>query len=99
MKTDIYILLVQNFVKYKGVELEVFDGHENISLFSTIEKAFEAKDEAAAMIEEKGYKIVDSNGGDDSPFVYYWSRYKSDQNKAIVFTIICKTVEGELFSY
>lgn len=99
MKTDIYILLVQNFFKVKDVEYAVAPGHENISLFPTIELALEAKREAVELVEKIGYHIAGSGVGDDNPFVCYWVRYENDQGKAVVFSIIRKTVEGDLFQY
>lgn len=99
MKTDVYILLVQNFFKFNGVEYAVPVGHENISLFPTIEKALDAKREAAEMIKEKGYHIAYFDTGGDNPFICYCIRYESDQDKAVVFTVIKKVVDGDLFQY
>lgn len=99
MNTDIYILLVQNFVKFKGAEIAVPVGHENISLHPTIEKALEVKNEAAEMLKEKGYHVTGSGPDNDDPFICYWSRYECDQDKAVVFTIMRKTTVGDLFQY
>lgn len=99
MKTDIYILLVQNFFKISSTEFAVAVGHENISLFPTIEKALEASNKAAEMLNEKNFHVTNSGTDDDNPFVCYWSRYENDLNRAVVFTIMRKSVEGDLFQY
>lgn len=92
-------MLVQNFVKVNGVEYAVSVGHENISLFPTIEKAMDTKNEAAEMLKKKGYKVVGSGPDNDDPLICYWSRYENDQDRVVVFTIMRKTVEGDLFQY
>lgn len=99
MKTDIYILLVQNFFKFNGVEYAMSAGPESLSLHSSIEKALDAKNEAADLLKVKKYHVVGSGCGDDDPSVCFWSRYESDQDKAVVFKIIRKSVEGDLFQY
>ena len=99
MKTDIYILLIQNIVKFKGSEIAFPVSHENIALFPTIEKAFEVKDEVAETLKKMGYHVADSGPINDDPFVCYWSRYEADQDRAVAFTILRKTVKGDLFSY
>lgn len=92
-------MLIQNFFKVNGVKYSVPVGHENITLFPTIEKAMAAKNEAAEMLKVKGYHVTDSNAGGDDPFICYQCRCESPQDKVFVFTIIRKTVEGDLFQY
>lgn len=99
MKTDIYILLIQNFVKFKGTEIAVPVGHENITLFSTIDDAMWEKSRAAEQVQKEGYHITGSGPDNDDPFICYWSRYENDQDRAVVFTIMRKTVHGKLFQY
>lgn len=99
MQANIYILLVQNFFKFKGIEYAVPVGHENISLFPNVGMALDAKNEAAEMLIEKGYYSTDYSFGDNNPFVCFQCRYENDQDRAVVLTIIRKIVEGELCQF
>lgn len=99
MKTDIYILLVQNFFKFNGVEYAVSVGPESLSLHPSIERALDCKNEKAEVLKAKKYHVVGSGCGEDDPSLCFWSRYEDNQDKAVVFKIIKKTVEGDLFQY
>lgn len=99
MKTDIYILQVNDFFKFKGVEYAMSAGTESLSLHPSIERALDYKNEKAEVLKAKKYHVVGSGCGEDDPSLCFWSRYEDDQDKAVVFKIIRKTVEGDLFQY
>lgn len=99
MKTDIYILQVNDFFKFKGVEYAMSAGTESLSLHSSIEKALDYKNEKAEALKAKKYHVVGSGCGEDDPSLCFWSRYEDNWDKVVVFKIIKKTVEGDLLQY
>ena len=99
MKTDIYILQVNHFVKFNGVYFAKSSGTESLSLHPSIERALDYKNEKAEVLKAKNYHIVSSGCGEDDPSLCFWSRYEDDQDRVVAFKIIKKTVEGDLFQY
>lgn len=98
MRVDCYILLVKTFFTSKGIEYATTIGHENISLWPNYNEAIQKLREGRNQIEEIGYKLSGSDaGGEDSPLIYQ-CRLERHDGKAVVFEVIRKTVEGDLFT-
>lgn len=97
METWIYVVVVKYLFVHNNIEYaSAIDSH-NISLWASIEEAYDIINRVKQQLEKTGYLIKDSAAPETEAGTVYWCRMERNNSRAAVLEVLRKSVAGNLF--
>lgn len=99
MKITVFCLMAQTFFREWGTDYASAMTSRDLHTFSTTQECFQRLDELTEKAKARGYRVVNSEYGEDVYDFAFRARWENNANRAVVFTIFSRIVEGEPFTY